>query len=126
MTEKTCTKAAECINCGYSDGSKLPHNWKEATCTDPKVCTSCGKIDREALGHNFGEWEVIEEATRKHEGCEERVCKGCGLVETRVIPVVPPKYTPETIVAVVISAVLFSIAVLTLILWRLRKQDYLK
>ena len=148
----TCTSPKTCKDCGATDGSKLAHNYEAATCTKPRTCKDCGATDGKALGHNyssatcenpktcrrcgategglaehkFGDWKTVTAATKKTTGCEERTCRVCGLVQSRVIPVIPPKYTPGTIVAVVISAFLFSIAILTIILWRLRKQNLLK
>lgn len=122
----TCTKPRTCKDCGVTDGKALGHNYSSATCEEPKTCRRCGATEGGLAEHKFGDWKTVTAATKKTTGCEERTCRVCGLVQSRVIPVIPPKYTPGTIVAVVISAFLFSIAILTIILWRLRKQNLLK
>ena len=124
--EATCTTPKTCKICNKVSGTVKPHNWEAATCTTAKQCKTCGAIEGKALGHNFGDWKEVEPATRKDEGCEERVCRACGIVETRIIPVIPPKYEAGTIVAVVLSAIGFACAVSLIALLYLRKKDILK
>ena len=125
---RTCTSAAKCTRCGAINNEEGPsaHDYTKATCTEDAECRDCGDVKTKALGHNFGNWKTTVEPTRKTEGLEEHVCKRCGLLETRVLPVIPPKYSAGTIVAVILSAVFFAIAVSTIVLWLLRKKDILK
>ena len=126
MTTKTCTSPARCRVCGYTDGTTLNHTWKSATCTTPRTCEVCKQKQGSALGHSFGKWQTLVEATRRQSGLEKHTCLRCGLVEQRVIPMIPPKYPTSTIVAVIVSALLFSAGLGAFILWRLRKEDLLK
>ena len=128
MTTATCKAAAKCKSCGYTDNKLAAHTYDKATCTEDSVCKVCGKLIAEATGHRLSSWKTVVEATRKTTGLEERVClnKDCDYCESNILDIIPPKYTPGTIVAVILSAVLFAIAVSSIILWRLRKKDILK
>ncbi len=82
FSEKTCTEAAICSNCGLKEGLALGHdcellscvsgseclrcgeqvdsdsnihNFAEAKCTRPRTCTDCGATRGAALGHSFSE-----------------------------------------------------------------------
>lgn len=125
-TEKTCTSPAKCKVCGATDGKLLPHDYEDATCTTARTCKVCGKTYGNVPGHKFTDWEETKEATYQHDGERKRTCTVCGEVETEVIPMILPKYSWGTIIAVVASAVLFASTMSALILWRLRKRDYLK
>lgn len=125
-TAKTCTSPETCSKCNATRGSAMGHFWEEATCEHPQTCRYCGITQGSVADHTFGVWKVIVEATRKTTGCKERVCLECGLAQRQIIPIIPPKYTTGTIVAVVVSALVFSTALFSFILWRLRKKDLLK
>lgn len=68
------------------------HEWAPATCTQPQICTKCGAEQGEPLGHDYGEWKEKEAATCAKKGVEEAVCKTCGDVQTRDIPML--EHTP--------------------------------
>ncbi|MCM1365236.1 MAG: leucine-rich repeat domain-containing protein [Faecalibacterium sp.] len=58
--------------------------------TEGMVCADCGDILVQGktiapLGHKFGEAVVVKEATCCETGVSEKICTGCGEVETQVI-----------------------------------------
>ncbi len=80
------TEGSYCSICGKvislrEQISKLPHTYTSGCDED---CDVCG--EKRTTDHSFGEWEVVKEATKKHEGEENRNCTICGKVEVRTIP----------------------------------------
>ena len=61
------------------------------------TCTSCGysyKDHYTLFSHTVSLWEEVEAATLETEGLELGHCDGCGIEQTRTIPVIEPE--PET------------------------------
>ena len=72
----------ECDICGASNENLGDHVYSNR-CDD--TCNICGGL-RRVLGHVFGEWAVAVESTKHEAGKEGRVCKECGYVEYRALP----------------------------------------
>jgi len=92
--------------CGPGRHDLVRRNEVSPTCTENGimeywVCEVCGKLfsDAEgydeirasetitsALGHDWGDWKVIDKATAREEGLEERECRRCGETEQRTVP----------------------------------------
>lgn len=64
-----------------------------------KYTCSCGSFYTEsipAMGHIATDWTVVEAATEKQSGTEQRTCTVCGVVlDTRSIPPVTPSASPS-------------------------------
>jgi len=96
------TEGSKCTLCGLyivfpqeipATGEHLYGEWKvikEPTCTEEgtqrRRC-ACAKSETRAIppAHS-GTWTVVREATLTETGLEEMVCKFCGALEQRVIP----------------------------------------
>ena len=87
------------------------HPWDEEkqeridpTCSDPGTITDVCSVNSEHIRvrktppdpyeHVWGEWNVIQEPTKKEEGLQERFCTRCGEREEKVIPRITIPYTP--------------------------------
>ncbi|MBQ9112756.1 MAG: hypothetical protein IJY08_04160 [Clostridia bacterium] len=99
--EATCTTPQTCTVCNAELMAAPGHTpvtveGTDATCTeagltDGQKCSVCNEVLEEqteipATGHTYGDWQLKEEATRKAEGIEERVCSACGHTEQRTVP----------------------------------------
>ena len=79
----------------------------EATCTETgtveyacKVChLQMGKETLAKTSHRFGDWTVTVPADFGTAGEESRSCADCGTAETREIPALQAKLTPQSITA---------------------------
>lgn len=79
----------------------------EATCTETgtveyacKVChLNMGKETLAKTSHRFGDWTVTAPADFGTVGEESRSCADCGTAETREIPALQAKLTPQSITA---------------------------
>ena len=79
----------------------------EATCTETgtveyacKVChLNMGKETLAKTSHRFGDWTVTTPAGFGTAGEESRSCADCGTAETREIPALQAKLTPQSITA---------------------------
>jgi hypothetical protein len=84
----------------YEHFPALGHEWSDwrvvtaATCTEEglqsRVCTTaaCALEEEESLpiiDHNFGDW-LVTPPTDTEDGERARVCRGCGYIDSRVIP----------------------------------------
>ena len=74
----------DCNNPGCSYKRIAAHTYAEV-CSEK--CIVCGAT-RVSNNHTYGEWQLVEEATRKADGSEKHVCSVCGKVETRPVPFV--------------------------------------
>ena len=70
-----------------------------------------------ATSHNFGQWVVTQAATRRAPGLETRTCE-CGVVETRVIPMI--EGVNPVVIVVIVVAVLAAGAVIFFVLKKKR------
>ncbi len=95
------TQQRTCKVCGVTETKGLEangHTWEdhatvdvEPTCTTEGSqsihCVNCSATkDSEvipALGHDWGEWETIESPDCDDEGTQQRICKVCGVTETK-------------------------------------------
>lgn len=104
--DSTCSEPGEmtftCANCRNSYTEEIAslnhtytsHTTVAPTCTEDGVntytCENCSDSYTEpipALGHSWKAWEIIKEATETEDGEQQRSCRrGCGTVETEVIP----------------------------------------
>ena len=77
-------------------GEPADHQWQEisrtpATCVEDGLatytCKVCGENKEERLPatgeHTFGEWQLIQQPTRREGGTEQRVCSVCGYADYR-------------------------------------------
>ena len=71
-------------NCDYGCSEKIGSHTEDAN--KDHNCDYCGAKISECT---WGEWVVTTEATKRHDGEEQRTCSYCGAVETRVIPEIP-------------------------------------
>lgn len=74
----------DCNNEGCDYKRIAAHTYAEV-CSEK--CIVCGAT-RVSNNHTYGEWQLVEEATRKADGSEKHVCSVCGKVETRPVPFV--------------------------------------
>ncbi|MBQ8765726.1 MAG: leucine-rich repeat protein [Clostridia bacterium] len=106
-TSPTCTtdgiETQFCAVCNTTGESKTINKtghkkgeWEDIntpTCTESGMkavkCIECGEIlDQQTIlptGHSFGAWKITVKETEEHDGEEQRTCKSCKLVETRVV-----------------------------------------
>lgn len=64
-------------------------------------CYGCGYMDKDdykLYTHTVSNWTVLEEATLEKEGLSEGACDNCGLMQTRVDPVLVPEETQPPVV----------------------------
>ena len=129
--EKDGTETAVCNGCGKkntrtANKTALGHDWTKLTCTEDKKCTRCGTVGTKASGHKWGAWTVLDEPTLFSKGLREHTCRTCGFVEQEVMPALEPKYSAGTIIAVILSAIVFSGVVGGLIIKKAKKRNLLK
>ncbi len=112
LADATCTEPATCTRkgCEYTEGNPLGHDYAKATCTAPRTCKRCGGTEGKANGHKWGDWETLKKASVFGDGLRQHTCKVCGHVEEEVVPFVP-KYSPATIILVILSAIAFSVII---------------
>ena len=103
--EPTCENDGEeeraCESCGeveadiiHANGHDYELNHVEAGCEndgyDEYTCLNCSEsyIENEttAVGHEFEQWVITKKPTWDKDGLQQRVCMGCGKIETRIIP----------------------------------------
>lgn len=93
MKAATCTKAAKCKNCDYTEGKALGHKVKTitgraATCTktgltNGKKCTVCGTVTVKqqtikAKGHSYSDTYTVDKAASlTKNGSKSRHCSRC-------------------------------------------------
>ena len=107
-----------CKNCGDKQwryvGELADHQWQEtnsapATCANDGwvtyTCKVCGETKEERLpasgDHQFGEWELIQQPTRREGGTEQRLCAVCGYAEYRKTDPLP--YDTENLILSVVQ-----------------------
>lgn len=127
----TCTQPGVCTKtcplCGevafQVETAALGHNFESQMCVDDTehgfcedgcithrhkvICESC---DGEEAGgvlyeeHAYGDWEVVREATADNPGERQRICLGCGHMQTAPIPadsvIAPGLVDPESPAAI--------------------------
>ena len=86
-----------CEDPEYSE-EVVPSGCKEFGYTQ-YTCKSCGYSYRDHYtlhSHTVTSWQVVKPATTAEEGESEGVCDNCGVLVTRVDPVLPEPTEPET------------------------------
>ncbi len=101
------------VNSDYTDGPPLSSHTHvffeeviEPTCLEKGytvVTCVCGYWDVQDITlpgyHSYGEWEILREPTESQKGKAQVVCRNCGLVETRQLPVAVPGHTHDYVEA---------------------------